>query len=165
VELHLNGRLIERKPVTVADLNCVQFTATYQPGVLEAVAFRDGAEIARRRLQTAGTATAIRLTPERPTGGGARGDVSYVAVEIVDASGHTVPDALIKVVLTIFGAAELIAFGSANPVAVGPIQSSMAQTWNGRALAIVRGRGRAGRLSLEARAEGLRAGSAAIQLG
>jgi beta-galactosidase len=123
VEVHLNGRLIERKPVTAADLQCIQFTATYEPGVLETIAFRDGAEIARQRLQTVGTATAIRLTPERPTG------------------------------------------GSANPVAVGPIQSSTAQTWNGRGLAIVRGRGRAGRVSFEARGEGLKAGTAAIQLG
>ena len=67
--------------------------------------------------------------------------------------------------MTISGPAELIAFGSANPMAVGPLQSSTAQTWNGRALAIIRGRGRKGRVTLEAHAAGLKAGSAAIQLG
>jgi beta-galactosidase len=163
VELQLNGRLSESKLVTAADLKCVQFTARYEPGRLEAIAFRDGAEIARRRLQTVGMAAAIRLTPERSTGGSSRGDVSYVAVEIVDASGNTVPDASSRIDLAISGPAELIAFGSANPVAVGPLQSSTAQTWNGRALAIIRGRGRRGRVTLEARAGGLKTGSAAIQ--
>jgi beta-galactosidase len=164
VELHLNGRLLERKPVMAADLRCVQFTAPYEPGVLEAIASRDGAQIARRRLQTVGIAVAIRLTPERSTGGSARGDVSYVAVEIVDASGNRVPDASTRIDLVISGSAELIAFGSANPVAMGPLQSSTAQTWNGRALAIIRGRGRKGRVTLEAHAGGLKSGTAAIQL-
>jgi beta-galactosidase len=104
------------------------------------------------------------LTPERSKSGAARGDVSYVAVEIVDAEGRVVPDATKNVQLAISGPAELIAFGSANPLAVGSFQSSMAQTWNGRALAIVRGAGRAGRVKVEARGEGLRSGSIALRL-
>lgn len=164
IELHLNGRTLQSKAVTAADLKCIEFTTTYEPGVLEAVAFRNGTQIARKRLSTVGTPASIRLTPERSSSGAGRGDVAYVAVEIVDAEGRIVPHAARNVQLAISGAAELIGFGSANPFAVGGFQSSTAQTWNGRALAIVRGRGPAGRAKLEARGEGLSNASVMLRL-
>jgi beta-galactosidase len=164
VELHLNGRTLESKPVTATDLKRIEFNMTYEPGVLEAVAFRNGAEVARKQLTTTGAPAAIRVTPERPGSGASRGDVSYVAVEVVDAMGRVVPDGTRTIQLSLSGPSELIAFGSANPLAVGSFQSSTAQTWNGRALAIVRGRGRAGRVKIEARSEGLQSGATVISV-
>jgi beta-galactosidase len=158
VELRLNGRTLQSEAVTAADLKRIEFTTTYGPGVLEAVAFRHGIEIGRKQLTTVGPPAAIRLAPERSRSGAARGDLSYVALEIVDAEGRAVPEATNNIRLSVSGPAELIAFGSANPFAVGSFQSSTVQAWNGRALAILRGRGRAGRVKLEARAEGLRSG-------
>ena len=164
VELHINGRKLDSKVVTPADLKRMEFEVPYQPGVLEAVAFRDGAEIARKRLVTAGTPASIRLSAERPDGQGGRGDLSYVALEILDAAGRCVPDARHDVRLAISGPAELTAFGSASPFAVGSFQLSRAQTWNGRALAIVRGTGRTGRVQIEAEADGLRGASVVLHL-
>ena len=164
VELHLNGRLLDAKPVTAADLKRVEFAVPYEPGALEAIAFRNGREIARQLLNTLGVATALRLTPERPTGGPARGDISYLAVELIDAAGRPVLDSDKRIDLTVSGPAELIAFGSANPHAVGSLQSSSAQAWNGRALAIIRSRGSAGRVEFKARSEGITPGTAVIRL-
>jgi beta-galactosidase len=164
VELRLNGRTLDSKPVTAADLKRVEFTTTYGPGTLEALAFRNGVEIARKQLVTVGAPAAIRLTPEHAEAGAARGDINYVTVEIVDAEGRVVPDTTKNIQLSLSGPAELIAFGSANPVAVGSFQSPTAQTWEGRALAIVRGSGAAGRVKVEVRAEGLRSGSTMLNL-
>jgi beta-galactosidase len=75
-----------------------------------------------------------------------------------------VPDAAKNIQLLISGPAELIAFGSAAPVAAGSFQSPSAQTRNGRALAILRAGGRAGRVKIEARSEGLRGGTATLLL-
>jgi beta-galactosidase len=158
VELQLNGRKVGSRAITAADLKRVEFEVPYEAGVLEAIAFRDGAEIAHKRLVTAGIPTSIRLTSERQTGRAGRGDLRYVALEIVDAAGRTVPGAKHDVQLALSGPANLIAFGSASPFAGGSFQSTTAQTWNGRALAIVRGTGRAGRVQIEARADGLRGG-------
>ena len=47
---------------------------------------------------------------------------------------------------------------------VGSIQSPTAQTWDGRALAIIRGKGQAGRVTIDARSEGLREGSVTLHL-
>ena len=141
--------------LAAADLKRVDFAVTYEAGVLEAVAFHADAQIARKQLVTVGAPTAIRLSPEHSRGGAARSDISYVGIDIVDAQGRTVPDVIKAITLSITGPAELIALGSANPVAVGGFQSSSTQTWDGRALAIVRGTGRAGRVKIEANGEGL----------
>ncbi|CAN7248299.1 DUF4982 domain-containing protein [Phenylobacterium sp. LjRoot219] len=165
VELRLNGQLVEAKPVTAADLKHVEFKVPYAAGTLEAVAFQGGRELARRRLITAGAPAAIRLVPEgKGVGGAGRGDVAYVAVEVVDAQGRRVPDVEQAVQLSISGPAELAGFGSANPLAVGSFQSAAAKTWDGRALLIVRGAGRPGRVRIEARAEGLKSGAATLRL-
>lgn len=164
VELRLNGRTLDSKPVTPANLKRIEFTAPYEPGVIEAVAFRDGKEIARKQLATVGAPVAIRLVPEHAKSGAGRGDLSYIAIEIVDSEGRIVPDATKRIQLAIAGPAELIAFGSANPCAAGSFQAPKAHTWNGRALAIVRGMGRAGRVKVEARAEGLLSGSTTLRL-
>lgn len=155
VELRLNGRRIADKPVTAMDMKRIELTAPYAPGALEVVAFRRGAEIARRRLETAGVPAAIRLS-QQPFGGGAgRGDISFVGVEVVDAQGRQIPGLKKEIQLSVSGPAELVAFGGANPLAVGSLQSLRAQTWDGRALAIFRARGRAGRIIVTADAGGL----------
>lgn len=163
VDLHLDGRKLDSKSLAPADLKRVEFSVPYQPGVLEAVAYRGPVEIARSQLATVGAAAAIRLTLEQPNGGARRNELSYVRVDIVDAQGRHVPDASARIQLDVTGPAELIAFGSASPFAVGSYQSPRTQTWDGRALAILRGKGCAGRVELRASGEGLAAGTAVLQ--
>lgn len=163
IETRLNGRTLATRSVAAEDLKRVEFTAVYVPGVLEAVAFRNGVEIARRTLATAGAPAAIRLTAECTTNLADRSHVAFVNLEIVDQQGRVIPDVARAVQLTVSGPAELVAFGSANPVAVGSLQSPVAQTWDGRALAILRSRGQRGDVSIEARSNGLQAGSAHLR--
>ncbi len=164
VELHLNGKLLESKDVSADDLKHIEFKAAYAPGTLEAVAFKGGVEIARRRLVTADAPAAIRLIPEKKIGGARRGDISYVAIEIVDAKGQWVPDTAKAVQLSIAGPAELIGFGSADPFAIGSFQSATAQTWNGRAMAILRGKGKTGPVKIVAKASGLKGDGISLHL-
>ncbi len=164
VELRLNGRTLDSKQLTKSDLTRVELVAVYEPGVLEAVAFRDGKEIGRRQLKTAGSPTAIRLTPEQPRVSGRRDQLSYIAVELFDNLGQSVPDATKQIQLSISGPAELLAFGGAGPFAVGSFQSTTAQTWNGRAQVILRSRGKSGSVTVSASGEGLTPGSARLRL-
>lgn len=164
VELRLNGSPLESRSVTAADLKHIEFKVPYAPGALEVVAFRGATEIARRRLVTVGRPTAIRLTPEHKTVGAGRGDVAYVAIEVVDAQGRVVPDLTAALQISISGPAGLAGFGSANPFAAGGFQSSSAKTWDGRAMAILRGQGRAGQVRIEVRGEGLTPGTAMLRL-
>jgi len=164
VELRLNDRILERKPVGAADLGRVEFKAAYAPGLLEAVAYRNGVELARRQLATVGSPAAIRLAPEREAGGAGRAEVTYIAVEVIDAAGRRVPGLAQILELTLTGPAELLAFGSASPFAVGSVQAASAQTWDGRALLILRGTGRAGPVRVEVRGQGLTRAVATLRM-
>jgi beta-galactosidase len=164
VELRLNGHMIDSKPVSAADRKHIEFSVTYAPGMLEAVGFRAGKEIARRSLTTAGPAAEVRLVPEAKAGGAGRGDVSFVAIEIVDGHGHRVPDLAAPLQISISGPADLLGFGSANPFASSGFQSASAQTWDGRALAILRGTGKTGQVHVEVLCQGLKGGSVSLRL-
>ena len=164
VDLHLNGKLLESRRVGPMELKHVEFITQYAPGVLEAVAFRGGKEIARRSLTTVGAPAGIQLIPGQKIAGAGRADISYVAIEVVDGQGRRVPDTIRTIELAVSGAAELIGFGSANPLAVGSFQAASAQSWDGRALAVLRGMGRPGAVTIAARAEGLRGAKDTIRL-
>jgi beta-galactosidase len=162
VELRLDGRPVGNKSVGPAQRWRAEFDVTYAPGALEAIAFRNGQEIARRRLVTAGEPVSIRVVPERDTGGVGRGDVSFARIEILDAKGQIVRDVERALELSITGPAELAAFGNANPLAHGSFQSRQSQCWDGFALAILRGIGRRGLVNIEVRSHGLQSGVATI---
>jgi beta-galactosidase len=155
VELKLNGVTVGEKMVTPADGMRVVLQATYAPGVLEAVAYRGATEIGRTRLETAGAPTRLMLTAERSTMRRDRQSLVFVQVKVLDAQGRGSPDAAIPVQLSLQGPAELIGFGSANPLAVGSLQSSRAQTFHGRALAVLRAAGAAGKIRVVASSDGL----------
>jgi beta-galactosidase len=164
VELILNGRTLEKRPVSANNMKSIAIEVPYAPGTLEAVAFRDGREIARRRIETVGPAVAIRLTPERFGGGGAHCDVSYIGLELVDARGRLVPDAEVQLDVAVHGAGVLAAFGSADPLASGSYQSGTTKSWRGRALIVIRGTGKTGRAVIQADGPGFPSVSASLQL-
>ena len=93
-----------------------------------------------------------------------RSQVSFVAIDLVDAESQIVPDLARPIQLSITGPAELIAFGSGSPFATGSFQATVAQTWNGRALAILRSQGRPGTVGVTVSGEGLTPGTAILRL-
>lgn len=92
VDLLLNG-----KPVGTAKRD-YQYLFTFdsiawQPGRLEAVSYRDGREVSRYALETAGKPDHIKLTTiQNPEGFKADGaDLAMVQVEVVDMQGRRCP--------------------------------------------------------------------------
>lgn len=155
VELVLNGRPVGEKAIAPGERGHVEFQVPYEAGKLEAVSYRGGTVLARKALETTGPATKLRLTAEK---GGARSDrngLTYVLVEVVDAAGRVLPDDKRQISLNIEGAATLAAFGSANPLAVGSLQSASAESFRGCALVILRGTGSGGQVRLQASADGI----------
>jgi beta-galactosidase len=102
VELFLNGKSLGRKkaykatPQQKKELHKNLFVfpnVTFQPGTLEAVGYVDGKEVDRQKLETAGPAVALKITPiTGPKGFLASGsDVALFDVEAVDAQGRRCP--------------------------------------------------------------------------
>jgi len=164
VELHLNGALVGTKALTASDKMRVEIPVPYAPGTLEAIAYRGSREIGRKRLETVSAAARLRVTPEKPRSGRDRQSLSYIGIDMLDAQGRLIPEGEMKVRLTINGPAELVAFGSANPLAIGSLRANEAMTFRGRALAILRSTGAKGTVRIEARADGLQPAAATVRL-
>lgn len=163
VRLELNGKVIGEKPVSAATKLTAKFDVPYQPGELRAVGLIGGKPAASTALHTAGEPAGIRLTPDRPTIRADRNDLAYVTVEVVDRNGNRVPTTAIPVRFTVTGAGELAATGSSSPNDVSSFQVPQRKTYEGRCIAILRPTGAAGKITLQAEADGLKSATVVVK--
>jgi len=163
VRLELNGKVIGEKPVSAATKLTARFDVPYEPGELRAVGLINGKAVANVSLRTAGEPKEIRLIADRSTIRADRNDLSYVTVEVVDQNGLVVPTAAIPVRFTISGAGELAATGSSAPNDDSSFHAPLRKTYQGRALAILRPMGDAGKITLKAEADGLKPATIVIR--
>jgi len=163
VRLELNGKVIGEKPVSAATKLTAKFDVPYQPGELRAVGLINGKAVAKTILKTAGPAKELRLTADRSVIRADRNDLSYVTVDVVDKNGSVVPTVAIPVRFTVTGVGELAAAGSSAPNDASSFHVPLRKTYEGRALAILRPAGDAGKITLKAEADGLKAATLVIQ--
>ncbi len=163
VRLELNGKTIGEQDVSALTKLCARFDVPYAPGELRAIAIAQGRELGRTTLATTGPPRKLRLTPDRPRIRADRSDLSFVTVEVVDAQGRRVPDAVDVVRFTVSGPGELAAQGSGSPNDPASFRAPARKCFQGRCLAVVRPRGNdAGTIVLRAEADGLEPASATV---
>jgi beta-galactosidase len=155
VRLELNGKVLGEKPVSAATKLTAKFDVPYAPGKLVAIGLVQGNVVAQTALKTSGAPRKIKLIADREKIHADRNDLSYVTVEIQDASGQRVPDAEIPVRFSITGAGELAAQGSSSPNTPASFHVPTRRTFEGRCLAILRPTSGPGKIRLRADAEGL----------
>ncbi|MBQ2821074.1 MAG: DUF4982 domain-containing protein [Thermoguttaceae bacterium] len=127
----------------------------YEPGILEAVAFRDGKEIGRRTLRTAGETAAIRLTPEKTSFGG-NDDLIFILAEAVDEDGVLSPNEMRSFSVSVEGPAELVGIGNGNPMGYDPLTDGVHQLFYGKAMIVLRSTdGNGKEIRLKAVSEGI----------
>ena len=163
VQLQLNGKTIGQQNVSAETKLTATFSITYEPGVLKAIALKNGVPVDSVTLKTAGRPTQIRLAADRTTIHANRNDLSYVTAEIVDSNGQLVPDAVFPLHFNIKGAGEIIATANANPSDMQSFQQPRHKTFRGKCLVIVRPNGNAGTIKLNATGEGLKMGELVIE--
>jgi beta-galactosidase len=122
---------------------------------VEAVSYTDGQEVSRTALETAGPAVRLRLVPEKTVMKADGNDLAYVEIQAEDERGNVVPDAEIPLTAQVTGPAELMGFGSANPITDEDYTDRETVTWRGRALAILRPDREAGEVRLTVSGEGM----------
>ncbi|MCB1132782.1 MAG: DUF4982 domain-containing protein, partial [Verrucomicrobiae bacterium] len=113
VTLALNGKVLEEKKVDPIDM--VEFQVPYQPGKLEALAKKNGREIARFAVETTGPAAALEIIPDRDSLAGDGADAMPVTIRAVDAHGREVPTANLMVNFETEGPAKIIGVGNGDP--------------------------------------------------
>jgi beta-galactosidase len=156
VRLLLDGRPAPGGDPTAPERGVATFTVPYRPGRLTAVASRAGRELGRAQLATVGPPVALRLRGDVRALTTGRDELAHVLVQVTDARGRLVPDAVFQVRFEVRGAGELAAVGNGNPHNVDSFRLPRRHTWHGRALAILRPAKHPGALTLTARTSALR---------
>jgi beta-galactosidase len=156
VKVELNGKIVGEKDLKIEDKYVAVFKVPYQPGQLKVIAFKNGKELARKVLSTAGEPVAIRLIADRKQIKADRNDLSFVKIEVVDANGVLVQHDLTKIKLSLSGNGELIASGNANPCDMESVNRTEINTYKGKAQAIIRPGVIKGKVTLKATANGLK---------
>jgi beta-galactosidase len=162
VRLFVNGKQAGIQPVPVEAGMKAEFEAPYEAGELKAVALSGGKQIAELVLKTAGPPASLRLRADRLRISASRNDLAYVTAEIVDKDGSLVPDAVVPVRISVTGAAELAAAGTANPKDPLSFRRPHLNTYHGKCLAIVRPSGGTGEAVVRAEADGLVSATVAV---
>lgn len=139
VEIRLNGTSLARQPVGEQKACIARFQLDYAPGLLEAVAYRDGEEVARESL-TSADEDSIRLfaAADRTTLGADGQDLAFIEIALRDASGVVAPAAAAKVTVRVEGPGVLQGLGTDAFASENSYAADSCETFLGRALAVVR---------------------------
>eukprot|EP00729_Bicosta_minor_P022233 gene22233-13917_t len=142
VSLTLDGKPVPGSPMQIG--YSTEFIATfmvpYAKGTLEAKCTNLGATAPTTTLSTAGAPVALKAIADRATINADRDDLSYVTVEVVDASGNRVPDSRERLTFSVSGdsVGEIQAVGTGDPTDVSSFHQKERVTFQGRAVAILR---------------------------
>ena len=139
VELLLDGVVLGSEPAGPEQGYKAAFTVAYRPGELTAIAYdRNGNELGRDALTSAGTGLRLRVVPESDELRADGNDLAYVPIELTDDAGVVRPLADRKVTVEVSGAGALLGLGSADPFSDEGFAANRHSTYYGRALAVIR---------------------------
>ena len=134
----------------------------FAPGKLVAVARKDGVEVARDSLETAGPADGLSINSESKMIKADPHALAYVPVKVVDKNGVMVPAADNLVNFTVTGAGRLVGVDNGKNNDDESYQASSMHAFAGLALAIVRADGTGGPITVTADSPGLLSSSTTL---
>ncbi|HVY75887.1 MAG TPA: beta-galactosidase GalB [Puia sp.] len=155
-ELFLNNRSLGRKK---KDLYTYRFrwdSVEYQPGELKVIVYKNGKPWATDIVRTAGKALKLQLEADRKIIDADGSDLSFITLQVLDASGVTVPESGRKIRFAVSGPGEIVATDNGDPADFEPFNSKERAAFSGLTLVIVRGKkGMPGIIKITAAADGL----------
>ena len=152
VELLLNGSSLGK---AATEEYVATFHVPYTYGELVAVSLDGGREISRDSIRSAGTAAALKITPDKTVLTADGQALCFALVEIVDENGAPVPYAEAEIRADVTGAASLQAFGSARPITEENYTKGVGTAYQGKMLAVIRSSDQRGTALIRVEAEGI----------
>jgi beta-galactosidase len=163
VELFLNGKSLGKKDMPRN--SHLQWTVNYEPGTLEAVAYKKGKKLTTK-VETTGTPTDVVITPYKTTILADGKDATIINVSVIDREGREVPDANNMILFTISGDARIIGVGNGDPSSHEPDKCTdgawQRSLFNGKCQVIIQAGTKPDLIKFEAKAAGLWTGSTDI---
>jgi beta-galactosidase len=164
VELFQDNKSLGKKSNSRETEFITRWNVPYQPGVLKAVAYENGIEVATSELKSAGKPAKVLLTGDRIDLNADGQDLSFITVEILDGNSIRNPKATNTVLFEIEGPGSIIAVGSSNPFGLESFVQPKRNAYQGRCLVIVRSAREPGNITLTASSEGLQSDQVTIEV-
>ena len=135
VELFVNGRSqgIRKKADGVYH---VFWRVKFEPGEVMAVSRKDGKEVSRQVIKTAGAPHHLRLTKDY-----AGKNTTFVAVEVVDAAGNLCPLAADDISFSVTGAAKILGTDNGCQTSMERFTAPQRRAFHGKCMVVVEGNG------------------------
>ncbi len=164
VELFLNGKSLGKKDMPRN--SHLKWKVNYEPGTLEAVAFKKGKRITTK-VETTTEPYEIVVTPYRTTIVADGKDVAVINISVVDRQGRSVPDAQNKIKFSFTGDAKIIGVANGDPSSHEPDKFNNNEDWqrslfNGSCQVILQAGKTIDKIEFKAESEGLRPGDTGI---
>ena len=162
VELFLNGKTLGAKTIN-RDASPRVWKIPFAPGTLKAVARNEkGKVVATDELRTAGKAEKIILSSETKKLSSGFDSVAIIRARVVDANGITVPRAEDLISFNVSGPGVIACVDSGDTVSHEAFQARERKAFQGECVAFVKATA-AGKISMNARAPGLKSASISIK--
>lgn len=162
VELFVNGRSQGVRHPDPDTLHA-SWRVRFEPGVVEAVSRRDGKEVKRTSIRTAGAPYAVRLTPDRSVIKAAGKDLSYVTAEIVDRDGNVCPTADNGIEFIVTGPGRNVGVDNGSQTSIERFKADHRNAFNGKALVIIESTGTPGDITVQAVSQGIQSAQTHLQ--
>ena len=133
----------------------VMWRVTFQPGEAMVVARKDGREVRRQVLHTAGPAAKIRLNTDRVALDADGKSLAFVTVEVLDKDGNLCPYAENQIFFDVSGKARIEGVDNGCQTSLERFKADNRKTFGGKCLVVLRADKSPGNVTLTAKAVGL----------
>jgi beta-galactosidase len=161
VELFLNGRSQGTKRKKGDDLE-VLWRLAFEPGVLKAIARKNGQVVLTKEVRTAEEPARLALIPDRKIIRADGSDLSFVTVKVVDKNGTVVPAADNLIKFELMGAGSIAGVDNGNQISHESFKGNQRRAFHGMALAIVQAKRKPGQIVLKATSDNLASASVVL---
>lgn len=135
----------------------LNWNVPYEKGEIKIVAYKNGKQAAVQTIQTAKSASRIRLMPDRSVISADGDDLSFVTVKIEDEDGNFCALSDNKIDFKISGPATIAAVDNGNAASIEPFQANDRKAFNGLCLLVIKSKkGEPGEVKIEASSTGLK---------
>lgn len=154
VELFLNGSSLGRQIKGRDDFNLI-WKVPFEEGTLLGVGYRNGEEIIRAEVHTAGEPASLALSPDRTELKADGADLSFITVTVVDGAGIPVPHADNMVTFSVEGPGTIAGVDNGSQTSLEPFGADYRKAYNGKCLVVIKTGKEKGEIRVTASSEGL----------
>ena len=168
-ELFVNGKSYGKQSKNNTTLQnrfrLMWMDVTYQPGELKVVAYDKDGNIAEEKIvRTAGKPYQLELIADRTELSADGKDLAYITVRVTDKDGNLCPHDGRLVNFTTTGSGKFRAAANGDPTCLNMFHNPQMPLFSGQLTAIVQADGKAGTITFEAKAKGLKSAKVNIRV-